>query len=680
VTEEELSQELHAAYHLPRGPARWAAIDAVLRQADAVGLEEFAFDARIHAISEFHHGGDQTRAFLAFSWCLAAYDRATDLVGQGHGHTLLWRFKWIVWALPQFPEIPLDRTQAVLDDMQRRYLLAGHSLHAVYQHRWLVAHHTGDADGAAHWYEELVNARRDGLSDCHACVPSSQVRHLATVGRFEEAVTIGQPYSRGGCSEQPHWMLSELLLPYLRTGRLAAAVDAHRTAYRLMRSDHHHLDNISQHVLFCGLTGNEARGLELVERHLPWLERPATPFAALEFLNAAAMVLRRLRETGRGDLTVRRRSEHGVDAGESTVDDLHAELVTRAQALAARFDERNQNTHQSERCAGRMALEPIVGELSLAPPAAAPGGRADPGVAEAVDRVAQLTAAGDAPAAARAHLELAHLLRNASRWEDATEAAEEATAALSRAGLGDDVLRGRYLLFLLYARSYQRQGEAAAQVDALTAAARLPDGVPSKVELLQEAAGRLAGVRRQVEWLRAAADEYRLAGDGLREFRVLHRALWSAVPVEPAEHQSIVELLGRSGRLAPTVELNDDDRSHAELAAARVLAFVAPAEALPRVERAIEAYRALDNRVGERLALTWQSAVLLELDRFPAAEAQARAALALDPDGDPWPINAVLTGALIAQGRTAEAEALMAEHDLTGDDVEDVLDAIARDT
>jgi hypothetical protein len=93
ASEAELGSQLRSAYTLPRGPARWAPIDAVFRQADAAGLEQFAFNARMHAVSEFHHGGDQTRAFLAFSWCLAAYDRAGDQVGEGHGHTLLWRFK-----------------------------------------------------------------------------------------------------------------------------------------------------------------------------------------------------------------------------------------------------------------------------------------------------------------------------------------------------------------------------------------------------------------------------------------------------------------------------------------------------------------------------------------------------------------------------------------------------------
>jgi hypothetical protein len=363
MSERELEQLLHQAWHLPRGPSRSAALDTVFRHADAAGLSEFAFNARMSAIEEFHNAGDPTRAFLAFSWCLAAVDRAEFPIRSGAERSLLWAFKWIVWALPQFSEIPLDRTHAVLDDMQRRYQLGGHSLHAVYQHRWLVAHHTGDAAGAEHWYEQLRTARRDSLSDCRACVPSSQVKHLASIERDEEAVAIGAPFTWGGCTEQPMWMLSELVLPYLRTGRFAEAADGYRRAYTAMRNNPHHLDNIAQQLLFCGLTGNEARGLEMIEHHLPWLDRPSTPFAELEFRTAAALVLRRLRETGHGDLAIRVSSD-GITK-ESTVDAIWVDIVARAEALAGQFDARNANTYQSERCAARMALAPITTELAL---------------------------------------------------------------------------------------------------------------------------------------------------------------------------------------------------------------------------------------------------------------------------------------------------------------------------
>ncbi|MFC7240923.1 hypothetical protein ACFQO7_00385 [Catellatospora aurea] len=360
MTEQAVHELWHEAHRRPPGAARFAAYDIALRHADAAGMRREAFGWRMSAMSEFHHGGDPARLFLAFSHCLQAYDSDPAATGHHADHTLLWRFKWVVWSLPQFPEIPLDRTRSVLDDMEARYLRGGHSLHAVHQHRWLVAHHTGDP-AAEHWYDRMVTARRDRLSDCAACVPSGQVRHLVSLGRDEEAIEIGRPFSRGGCTEQPQWMLSELLLPYLRTGRHADAMDAHRVGYPHMRADRHHLDNIAAHLRFCGLSGNETRGLELIERHRGWLDAPSSPYAAMEFAAAAGQVLRRLTEAGHGDLPVA--AVPGGPAA-STVAQVGAEVAALARAIAARFDARNGNTHISSRVEGHLAAEPLTDRLS----------------------------------------------------------------------------------------------------------------------------------------------------------------------------------------------------------------------------------------------------------------------------------------------------------------------------
>lgn len=350
---EKWAQVRAQSWTMPGSEATFAAIDFVLRHADAAGYKRSAFHWRLEATSIFHHGGDPARAFLAFSQLLAAYDSDPELA-TGHEHDLLWRFKWIVWALPQFPDIPLERTYAVLDDMQRRYQLGGHSLHAVHQHRWLVAHHVGDP-AADHWYRMMLTAKRDGLSDCAHCVPSAQVRHLVTLGRDEEAIAVGTPFTNGGCSEQPHWMLSELLLPYLRTGRHEQAVHAHRRGYASMRRDRHHLDNIAQHVFACGISGTEPRGLELFERHRHWLESASSPYAAMEFAAASALVLGRLATSGHGDLAV-----SAVDGlPQTTVAAAYAQMQRLARDIAARFDTRNGNTHQSSRIEARMSAAPL---------------------------------------------------------------------------------------------------------------------------------------------------------------------------------------------------------------------------------------------------------------------------------------------------------------------------------
>ncbi|SBT40914.1 tetratricopeptide repeat protein [Micromonospora auratinigra] len=672
----ELHERLARARALPRGPARFAALDAVFRHADAAGDVPFAFTARMNAISDFHHGGDPTRAFLAFSWCLSAFDRQPEVVGRQHAWSLLWDFKWIVWALPQFPDIPLERTMAVLDDMQRRYQLAGHSLHAVYQHRWLVAHHVGDQAAAQEAYDRMLTAKRDGVSDCAACVPSGQVRHLTSLGRFDEAITVGEPFKSGGCTEQPQWMLSELLTPYLRTGRFDEAIEAHREGYRRLRDDRHHLDNLAQHVLFCGLTGNEARGLELVERHLSWLERPSSPYAAMEFAASAALVLGRLRASGHGDAVLSRRSDDGTRRWEATVAQVHDELTGQARVLAARFDARNGNRHQSARIEARMVAEPVTQRLPLTVLAGRTVGTAptaDPKLTALVERVAELTAAGDTAGAARARLDVAHALRDAGRPEDAAEAAEEALRSLDRAGLTADAVRCRYLLWQLYRRAYLHRDSARALLTELVGLAQLPEGVPPVAAILEEAAESTYGAEA-LSHLLAAADRHRADGAVEAELRVLSKALVQLAPRPPSEQAWTV--LGRIDALTDVAPpLPAQLAGKVQVAAARLLAAADRVdEALARLDLAVTLLgtdQLADERRAARLA---RARLRLRAGDPAAAEAEARSVLAEDPDEHGWSAGLLLARALRAQGRSDEATEVLTAQDIDPDDLDETDD------
>ncbi|GAA1755930.1 hypothetical protein [Luedemannella helvata] len=362
MTDETRVREMIAhVWDMPYGAAHIAAAEEAMRHADALGSADLAFHARMAATPAYQHGGEPAKAFVTFSWCLSEYDKDPGRHKAEDAELLLWYFKYVISSLTKFPEVPLDRTYEVLDDMQRRYTIGGHSLHAVYQYRWVVAHHLGDDAAADEWYAKWCAAPRDENSDCAGCDPTSKVAHLVSRGRFEEAVALGEPVLAGrlGCREQPQSILSELMVPYVRTGRLEEARDAHRRAYRAVRGMLASMGDINQHIYFCGVTGNEVRGLELIERHLDWLDRAPTPLTAMYFAAASGLVLRRLAEAGHGDVTLRRA------AGEVTVAALAAELAAQARGLAARFDERNRTGHQSRRVEEWLTAEPIVERLPL---------------------------------------------------------------------------------------------------------------------------------------------------------------------------------------------------------------------------------------------------------------------------------------------------------------------------
>ncbi|GAA4074672.1 hypothetical protein [Actinomadura miaoliensis] len=373
MSTDDVYELMARSEELPYGEAKTVLVEDALRRAEAAGDDHLAFRVRMSLTTAYQYGGEPAKAFTTFSRCLADHDR--DPGRFDAEERLLWHFKWIVNSLTLFPEVPLDRTYAVLDDMERRYRAGGHSPQAVYHYRNAVARHVGDHDAADEWYARWHAAPRDGLSDCEGCDPTGMVRHLEARGRDEEALAVAAPVLSDelNCSEQPQGILTALLPVYLRAGRLEEARDAHRRAYRLVRSNVADLSEIGEHVWFCAVTGNEPRGFEILQRHLGWLDRAPSPYDAMRFAAAAALLLRRMEEAGAGDVTLRRPG----GAGEVSAAELRVELAGRAREVAARFDARNGTSYQGERIERLLADEPVVEHLPLTAhdrrrPAAAP--------------------------------------------------------------------------------------------------------------------------------------------------------------------------------------------------------------------------------------------------------------------------------------------------------------------
>ncbi|GGJ74614.1 hypothetical protein GCM10010123_00750 [Pilimelia anulata] len=384
MNSEQVIALLRRAEQVPEGPAQIAAAEEAIRHADALGEEPLRFAARMLATEAYERGGEPAGAFVTFSWALADFDRAPGYHDRADDWRLRWHFKYVCGSLSAFPEVPLDRTAAVLDDMERRYRAGGHSLHAVYTQRFALARHLGDDDAAAHWYAQWQAAPRDENSDCAGCDPTSRAHYLYDLGRSAEAVALAEPVLAGRltCTVQPHAILTALMLPLLRTGAPARARDAHLRAYRRQRTNVARLWSVAAHARFCLFTGNDARALEIVRRHLEWLDRAPSPYDAMEFAATASAVLRRT-----PGASVRRAAAGERAAADRDAAELAELLAGEARAVGARFDARNGNGYQSERVemllhAGPLGeyvpLSPTVAARSAASGASAGAGSGDP--------------------------------------------------------------------------------------------------------------------------------------------------------------------------------------------------------------------------------------------------------------------------------------------------------------
>jgi tetratricopeptide (TPR) repeat protein len=696
-TEAQLWDLMEQVDAMPYGPGHIALVERVIAHADALHLSELGFVARMEALRGYRQLGEPTKALVVFAWCVAEFDRDPTTHAERYGD-LLWDFKFAVGALTRSPEVPLDRTYAVLDDMERRWIETGHSLHAVYSHRHRVARHIGDFDTAARYYDLWCAAPRDDLSDCGGCDPEMKAYWLAMVGRDEEAVAVGSTVLSGEwtCSEQPQSMLTTLLVPYLRTGRLDEARDAHRRAYRLHRTRPADLAEIGEHIQFCARTGNEARALEIVERHLGGLDHSPSPWDSMIFAASAALALRRAQaRQPEEELTVFRPGSDEREAGRFPATELAAVLAAQATEISTRFDRRNGTDRVGTQLRAILDAQPLTDHLPLSP-TAVPGARtasaletvpstvesADPatvvslfakttGVATAqavpkldydqavevaqteraaqavavlADAVAERTAHGDTAGAADARHALAIAYLNSGRTLDAAEVAEEELAYRQGGELVADqpspALPAWRLLTAIYIELGQPE-EAMAQIDAARADCRRVGNIAGAGQMDEEAGDILDRLDRDdeaaVRYL-AAAEEFAAAELPFEEVRNRRQHAVSLMWARGPERG--LEALAAAAALLERLPADDDTATDLRWQRAKHDFDEAHirwrggqhAAAEQLADRAADSWLGVGDLRGSSEARAMRARILLAGGQAAPAEAEARRALAQLPE------------------------------------------------
>ncbi|RVU22954.1 hypothetical protein EOT10_21040 [Streptomyces antnestii] len=318
----------------------------------------------IHALLElqeaYTYGSEPRKSPVVFARLLTLFDEQPDIFDERLRHMLFWRFKWVANALVALPEIPLASLRQWLNEMRDRYEKAGLGLQPYYGQAYQLAAHTGEDTVPA--YELWAARTRTELSDCEACEIRERALHHVTAGDDERALRAWEPVLAGkeSCQEEPACSVSHALLPLLRSGRTDRARELHLSGYRACRRNASMSQEVGRHLEFCALTGNEARGLELLAENRNLFDEVDSPLDLLGFLTGVEVLLQRVEHLGHGGLPAA-----GYAGRTWTVAGLRAEVRGRADDLAARFDARNGTTAHADRRRARLDSAPLLETLEL---------------------------------------------------------------------------------------------------------------------------------------------------------------------------------------------------------------------------------------------------------------------------------------------------------------------------
>ncbi|MEV0294071.1 hypothetical protein [Nocardia sp. NPDC050710] len=353
----EIQAALAQSRSLPHGRARTQRLETLAAAARAGQDRALEGGVLLELAKSYANAGERDLAPVAYGRLLQLYDEFPAELGP-MTHSVHWYLKWMTWGLIENPAVPLPTIHRWLDELENRYRQRGYSARPVLGLRADLARELGADANAARLVAAALAAPRDSMSDCDACERDGWGTTAAAAGDDEAALDYWQPVLDGerSCAEEPHRVLSKALLPLVRSGRTAAARSAHLTGYPLVRHTEDLRDAVARHLEFCALTGNEARGLELLTEHLGWLTDPGADAALrLSFAVGVSVLLDRLSVLGLGALPL----------GTGTVGSVRADLGAEIEALVARYDARNGSTVMSARVAARLAQRPLLDQLPL---------------------------------------------------------------------------------------------------------------------------------------------------------------------------------------------------------------------------------------------------------------------------------------------------------------------------
>lgn len=333
------------AYRLPYGPTKVALLEEAVRIADSLNDAELAFEARQDLMDAAVFSGRTDVMLVAYAWCLAEYDRNPE---QYDSYQILWRFKWVVGNAVQFPEISRPRLEELLAEMERRFKEAGSTMHAVHQNQRDLMVEMGDRNGASFAHAQFRRRRRDWLSDCPACVAGKDCDYFAFQRQWRRALKAVQIVLDGRliCAEEPHRILSKVLLPLLRLGQVEEAKAVQQRGYRLIRAANHFVAEQARHLRFSVLVGDMAQAKRMVERHLPAALASVMPDERFDFFLATRLWTDRLANEGVTQVKVRLpKGPPSGPEGKTDVARLGRWLTDQAKDIGQRFDARNGNEY-----------------------------------------------------------------------------------------------------------------------------------------------------------------------------------------------------------------------------------------------------------------------------------------------------------------------------------------------
>lgn len=347
MTSDDLATLWEEADALPDSPAKLALQEEVVRRADASGDVDAAFAYRVELMGTALDVGRGDVLAVAFGWCVAKHDEDPARFGT---FDLLWRYRWVISELTEYPYISQAHLDGLVADMRRRYLAAGVSLRGFHMLRLNVATQLWGAEAAAEAHQAWKRSPRDEYADDPEAERYFELAYADELRKRKVVIERGRKLLADPSLGEFYGVRVRgmLLLPLTLAGHLEEAADCHRGAVRYLRKSAR-FSGREDHIKFLTVTGNLTAAVKLAEGYLTTAVSWVSPWCRFQFYVALAFLFQRIATAGRRVRKLRWPPEPGPWPATTDPAELAAWFDAEARALAAAFDARSPTGYAQKR-------------------------------------------------------------------------------------------------------------------------------------------------------------------------------------------------------------------------------------------------------------------------------------------------------------------------------------------
>lgn len=357
MSRNKLAMLREQASGLDDSPAKVAILEEAIRIADSLGDIPAGLELRDQLILCAYGAGQEEKAFVAFAWSVAHKGEIQDFMEE---FMLLFQYKMLLGVAPDFPSLELSTIRKMQEDFKRRLTMGGYPLRVYYRAMSTNARDLGLHDDQAKFAKLWKESPADTLFACDSCECWYYVDDSLTNGNVAAARSKARPIFSGKLTScnVPTRTYAIFLQNSLLRGDLKGAKKFFDQGFPLAVGDEDCLWSIRFYLTYLIRIGDIARGVRVIERHLPMVTRRTNSWMRMKYFSLAADFFERTDEIRPRTKKVRLPETLSIHdkTGRYSPHDLQVWFRNEATQLAQAFDKRNGNGDVSWELARDRAL------------------------------------------------------------------------------------------------------------------------------------------------------------------------------------------------------------------------------------------------------------------------------------------------------------------------------------